>query len=453
MTPRSLSPATRREVSALLRLAVPVVTVQVGMMLMGVVDAMMLGRVSAEALAAGALGNTVAFGVLMLPMGILMGLDPLITQAFGADDMARVGVHMRRGAALAVVLTVPVSVVLARTEPLLELLGQVEGVRGPAASYMRWLIPGNLAFLLFGVARQTLQGMSRVWPAVAAIVVANLFNGVANYALVFGHFGLPRLEVVGSAMATSMSRWVLLLVLVAIAWPVLGDRLRDGEQPTWRLAAFRRILAIGVPVGLQVSLEVWVFSTVAVLMGSLGATELAGHQIALSLAGLSFMVPLGVAAAATTRVGNALGRGDQPAAALSARLSLILGAGFMACMGVVFSLLPEPLARLYSNQVEVVTMAAALIPIAGAFQIADGTQVVGAGVLRGTADTRFPAILAFVGYWLLGLPAGLLLAFRLAYGPQGLWWGLTLGLASVAALFLIRIRVRFAAEIPLVVHD
>ena len=312
---------------------------------------------------------------------------------------------------------------------------------------MRALIPGNAAFLLFGVVRQVLQGMNIVRPAFFAIVLANLGNVVANWALIFGHLGLPALGVAGAAYATSLARWMMLVFLVLVSLRVLKPYQRPPGDGALRLAAFRRLFALGVPVGFQIALEMWVFGTVAVIMGSIGATELAGHQIALNLAALSFMVPLGLAGASAARVGNAIGSGDQERARRAARISLTLGASVMAFFGLLFAAIPEHLARLFTPDRAAIEMAAMLLPIAAAFQIADGTQVVGAGILRGTADTRFPAIIAFLGYWVLGLPIGLLLAFPLGWGPRGLWWGLTLGLASVAAMFVIRIRVRFRGHI------
>jgi MATE family multidrug resistance protein len=299
---------------------------------------------------------------------------------------------------------------------------------------------------VFGVVRQVLQGMNIVRPAFFAIMLANLGNVVANWALIFGHFGIPAFGVAGAAYATATARWMMLLFLVLVSIRVLR-RYRHVPQDALRLPAFRRLFTLGVPVGFQIGLEMWVFGAVAVIMGSIGATELAGHQIALNLSALSFMVPLGLAGAAAARVGNAIGSGDQERARRAARIALTLGASVMAGFGLVFALLPEQLARLFTPDRAAIEMAALLLPIAAAFQIADGTQVVGAGILRGTADTRFPAIIAFIGYWVLGLPVGLLLAFRFGWGPQGLWWGLTLGLASVAAMFVTRIRIRFRGQI------
>ena len=437
----------RGELRSLASLAFPVICTQLGIMLMGTVDVMVLGRLSKEALAAGALGHATSFGMLIFPMGILLGLDPLIAQAYGAGEHERIKGHLWRGSIIAILMSIPISIVMWDCEWLLGLMGQKEPLRSQAATYMRALMPGNAAFLLFAVFRQVLQGMGIVRPALFAIIVANITNLVSNWVFVFGHFGMPALGVAGSAYSTAISRWLMLFFLILVSIRVLRRYRHAPGGGALRPAAFRRLFAIGLPVGFQISLEMWVFGTVAVIMGSLGSTELAGHQIALQLAALSFMVPLGLAGAAASRVGNAIGRGDQERARRAARLSLTLGASVMVFFGLLFALIPEQLARLFTPDRSAIQMAALLLPIAAAFQIADGTQVVGAGILRGTADTRFPAIIAFIGYWVLGLPVGLLLAFTLGWGPRGLWWGLTLGLASVAVMFVTRIRVRFRGQI------
>ncbi|MCP4657415.1 MAG: MATE family efflux transporter [bacterium] len=435
----------RTETAAVVRLAVPVVLVQLGMMIMGTVDSMMLGRVSEEALAAGALGNTVHLALVIVPMGILMALDPLVAQAYGAGDHRRISRHLKQGLVMALVLVVPLSLVMWNMRDALRLLGQQPGIAEAGAAYIRAVIPGSWAFLLFVVVRQTLQAMSVVRPTLIAIVVANGVNLLANYVLVFGHWGAPALGVVGSACATSISRWVMLLLVVALARPWLR-RYWLGELPDLR--SYWRHLKLGVPIGIQLSLEMWVFSAVALLMGHLSARALAGHQIALNLVALSFMVPLGISGAAATRVGNAVGRRDMPGARLAAAVCIVLGAATMSISALLFWRVPEFLSRLFTPDSGVVAMAASLLPIAALFQVFDGIQVVGVGVLRGAADTRAPALIALLGFWGLGLPLGWSLAFRWGQGPEGLWWGLTTGLFAVAILLSARVRVRFASGIP-----
>jgi len=452
----------RTELRAVVCLAVPVVLTHLGMMLMGIVDVMMLGRYSELALAAGALGNSIFIALLMLPMGVLMSLDPLVSQAFGAEDHPRVARFLRQGLVMAVLLAVPMSAVMWPLEGPLEILGQRPEIVGSSAGYLRMLVPGNVAYLLFIAVRHGLQAMSVVRPAVLAMVFANLVNVVANYALIYGNFGFPALGVAGSAAATSLARWTLLLTLVAASWPTLRRYLRPAEAPgrgdarvarqsvareeipRFEPRILRRMLYLGFPIGMQLSIEIWFFVTVALLMGNLGTRELAAHQVALSLAAFSFMVPLGISGAAATRVGNAIGRGGLPGAQRAAAVCLGLGAAVMTVSAAAFWLFPGFLGRLFTDEPGVLEVAVVLIPIAALFQIFDGLQVVAFGALRGAGDTRLPAALALVGFWLLGLPLGLLLAYRAGLGPRGLWWGFTIGLGAVAVLLIWRLLVRFS---------
>ncbi len=439
----------RLEVGAVVRLAAPVILVQVGMVLMGAVDTMMLGRVSATELAAGALGNALSIAVIWSFIGILLAIDPMAAQAFGAGDHRRIGRVLCRGVAMAGLLSVPATLIVVNLGSILEavasvlpFLAQPEPVMPIATAYFRGLGPGVVAFLLFMCLRQTLQAMSIVWPALVSIAVANVFNAIANWALIFGNLGFPAMGARGSAFATSASRWMMFLVLAAFGWRYLRLYMRGWRLAWLRARALRPFFAVGLPISVQVSLEVWVFTTAAVLMGQLGEAQLAGHQVAISLASISFMVPLGFAGAATTRVGNAIGRRDPLGARRSAGVCLALGTGVMFLFALLFVLFPGLFARMFSDVPEVVEVAAVLIPLAGLFQIADGAQVAAAGVLRGAADTRFPAAVALVGYWLLGMPAGAWLAFERGLGPAGLWWGLTFGLVFVAVLLAFRVRVR-----------
>ena len=436
-----------RELDAVVRLALPVVAVQLGLMFMGVVDTMMLGRVSAGALAAGALGDAVSFTLLVGAMGVLMAIDPLVSQAHGAEDREAVAAHLERGLVLALALAVPLMLFFWNVRPFLSRLGEPPALVLGSTAFIRGSVSGVIPFLLSIVLRQTLQGMGIVRPAVVAMLVGNLVNAAGDYVLIFGHFGMPALGVAGSAYATSIGRWIMLATLLVSARKALGPYFRGFTRHAFAWRAHGTHLKLGMPIGIHYSLELSIFTAVALLMGRLGVQELAGHQITLNLSAISFMVPTGVAAAASTRVGNAIGRGDMPGARRAAAVSLGLGAGVMGLFGLLFALAPRFLARLYSADPGVLAMAAALIPIAAAFQVFDGIQVVGAGVLRGSADTRTPALVALVGYWVLGLPLGALLAFRLGLGPRGLWWGLTLGIVIVAVLLLARIARRFRGNI------
>jgi MATE family multidrug resistance protein len=429
----------------MVRLAVPVVTIQVGMMLMGVVDTVMVGHLSAVALATAALGHLYFFGVAVFAMGTLMVLDPVVAQAVGARDEIGITRGIQRGLLLGAILAVPSCIVLLIARPLLALADQPAEVVPLAAKYILALTPGVLPFFLFIVLRQSLQALKRTGPIVAAIVAANLTNAALNWVLIYGH-GTQAMGVLGSAWATSISRWVLLLMLIGLAWTELRPRLGRATPEVMQLAPLGRMLRLGLPIGLQYVLEFGAFAFVALMMGWLGTRQMAGHQVAINLASLTFMVPLGVGDAASVLVGHAVGRGDPDGARGSARAALACGAAFMCGTGVVFLAVPHALAGLYSDDAAVVAVAATLVRLAGVFQVFDGLQVVAGGILRGMGQTRVPMVVNALGYWLLGLPVSWLLGFRAGWGPVGLWWGLVVGLAVVATVLLTRVRLALARQ-------
>ena len=443
VAPQSVRRASATEWRAMATIAAPVVVVQVGLMLMGVVDTLMVGRVNATALAAVALGNLYFFNAIVIPMGALMVLDPLVSQAVGANDDIAVTRAIQRGLFLALAFGVIATLIMLPVAPLLRLFRQPAEVIPQARMYVHVSAWSMIPFLAFVVLRQSLQALHRVAPIVYTIIVANTLNAVLNYVLIFGHFGFPRLEVAGAAIATVIGRWFMFVALAIVGWRELRPYLArlDRHALTW--APLRRMLALGVPIGFQQFLEYSAFAAVGLMMGTFGAVEVASHQIALNLAALTFMVPLGVAAAASVRVGNAVGAADEPRSRRAARIAYLLGGGFMTTTAVLFLLLPRQLAGLYTADLAVIGITAALIPIAGIFQVFDGMQAVGAGVLRGLGDTRVPLIAMLSGYWLIGVPVSVFLGFRTPLGPPGLWWGFVAGLASVAVFLLIRVRVLF----------
>ena len=434
---------TTAEWKALTSLAVPLVIVQVGMMLMGVVDTLIIGRVSPDALAAVALGNLYFFNCIVIPMGTLMALDPLVAQGVGAKDDLAVSRAVQRGLLLSLVLGLFATLAMLPAEGFLRWFGQPAQVIPDATTYIHISAWTMAPFLTFVVIRQTLQALHRVAPIVWTIVIGNVLNAFLNWVLIFGHLGAKPMGVAGSAIATLIARWVMFLLLLAIGWKDLRpfmhtlDRSTFGWRPLWRM------LALGLPIGFQQALEFSAFAAVGLLMGTFGAVQVAAHQVALNLAALTFMVPLGVGAAAAVRVGHAIGSGDQGRAKLAARLSYVVGAAFMVSTAALFLLFPDELASLYSSDSTLIAVAGVLIPIAGVFQVFDGMQAVGAGVLRGLGDTRVPLIAMLLGYWLIGVPVSLYLAFRTGIGPQGLWWGFVAGLAAVALFLLWRVRTLF----------
>jgi MATE family multidrug resistance protein len=443
---------SRADIAKMTRLAIPVVVVQVGMMLFGVVDTMVVGRLSSQALAAVALGHVAVITISSFGVGVLLGIDPLLNQALGARDRNAFRRSVQRGFILAAVLMIPSILFLLPIGAILALLGQPAETVPLAAAYSHISIPGLLPFYGWVVLRLALQAMGRLRHIVATVIAVNIFNLVADWALVFGAGPIPQLGPLGSAWASTIARTLLFVILLSVdrkdLWPLLRF-----ERASFELGPLLKTARLGIPIGFNLQLEIMAFSVIALLMGGLGTITMAAHQVAINLASLTFMVPLGVSQATAVRVGNAIGRGDSGGARRAASAGLILGAGFMTLTAALFIGIPVWLARAYTSVEEVLLLASMLIPIAGFFQVFDGLQVVAAGVLRGAGDTRVPLVVNILGFWLVGLPTSLVLGFRLGYGPQGLWWGIVAGLIAVATFLLARVAFKLRGEIARVEVD
>lgn len=437
----------------MLRLALPVAAVQLGLMAMGVVDTIMVGHVSPAALAATALGNLYFFMAGIFGQGTLMALDPIVSQAVGARDESAVARAVQRGLVLALALTVLTCAAFVPVESVFALLRQPAEVIPDAASYVRVAIPGVFPFYAFVVFRQSLQAMGRVAPVLWTVLAANALNALLNWIFIFGNLGVPPLGVAGASVATSISRWAMALLLIAVSGPELRRYMTRWLPESGALRPLSRMLRLGLPIGVQYLLEYGAFAAAALLMGVLGTIQMAAHQIAINLASFTFMVPLGVSTATAVLVGQAIGAGDEARARRSAVAGIACGTAFMGASALAFRLFPEALAGAYTGDATVLALAATLIPIAGVFQVFDGVQAVAAGVLRGIGDTHAPAVINVVGFWLIGLPVSWTLAFRLGGGAVGLWWGIVVGLATVATILLVRVRMRLARTMRRVVID
>ncbi|MEY2980531.1 MAG: putative multidrug resistance protein MdtK [Planctomycetota bacterium] len=426
-----------------LRLAAPIVAVQLGQMGLGLVDVLMVGRSSDAALAGIALGNMVVWMLLGFGSGVVAALDPVLSQAYGAGRTDAIRAGTQRGLALAVALGIAVSLLALGTGPILTLLDQPEEVRPLAADYVRWSIPGMVPLLVFAALRQSLQALSTIRPVLWTMLVANVLNAALNEVFIFGRLGMPALGLRGSALASDVSRLWMAIGLAWAGWPLLRDRLRPFDRAHLHPRAWLDLLRIGTPIGAQFLMEMGAFSAAMVFIGHIGAEQVAGHKVALTLASTSFMVPVGIGAAAAVRVGYAVGRRDEAGFRRAACVGIGMGAGTMAVFGGLFLMFPHELARLFTDSAAIVPIAATLIPFAGVFQVFDGIQAVGIGVLRGLADTRFALIVNVLGYWVLAVPLGYWLAFPQGLGAAGLWWGLTLGLALVAVVVGLRVLWHF----------
>lgn len=435
------------------QVAIPVVLINVGLQAMGVVDTLMVGKLGGAAIAAVALGNFYVFNVSVFGIGLLFSIDPVVAQAVGAGDRDGVARGVQRGLVLAMAISVFVMAALVPGEWLLSALDQPPDVVRETAVYARRRLLGIVPFYLFAVLRQTLQAMGPVRPVIIAAVIGNVVNAACNWLLIFGHAGAPALGVEGSGYATAVATWVMAVALWWMSWPVVRNTMFPwrAESITW--TPMWRMLRIGVPIGVQWFFESFAFGLTALFMGWMGVASLAGHEIALNMAALTFMVPLGVSGAAAAVVGRAIGRGDMAAARRDAVAAIACGVGFMCLSAVVFIVAPEWLTSWYTDEAATVTIAVALIPLAGWFQVFDGLQAVTSGVLRGTGDTRVPAILHLVAFWGVGIPLGYYLGFHTSWRERGLWLGLVAGLAAAALLQSARVSRRLQSDIARVSID
>ncbi len=429
----------RRELSTLVRLSAPAVGAQVGGMLLGAVDVVMLGHYSAKALAAVAVANVWVWGTIVLGEGIVRGIEPIVAQAHGARDGERAALALQHGLVLALATSIPVALLWLATEPVLLAAGQDPELAHAARRYVWIQIPSIPFHAAWMALRGWLMGRGLMQAPMWVVLAANVWHALLNWALIFGNLGAPELGVAGASLSTCLTRILNCLALVAL---VRGLELQNGAWRPWsreaiRLAGLRRPFALGLPYGLQIAFEVWAFSGATLLAGRLGVDAVASHQVVLNMASLSFMVPMGIAFGAGARVGNLAGEGDADGVRRATRVALGLGAGAMACFGALFVLLRHELPALYTPERHLVESCALILPIAAAFQVFDGVQVVSAGILRGMGRTQATAVANAVGYYALGLPVGAWLAFGAGFGLAGIWWGLALGLAAVAGSLAI----------------
>jgi multidrug resistance protein, MATE family len=436
------------ELKALVRLAVPLAFAQVGQVSMGFVDVAVVGRLGAVPLAAVGLGNGIYFTLCVVGLGVMLGLDPLVAQAIGAREEERARRLLWQGMWLALGVGVALSLPIAALTLLLQPLGVANDVARETTAYTLTRLPSLVPLLAYAGIRSYLQAHRHTLPLVVAVVVANLANFALDYVLVFGGAAvpfvgsalaaIPSLGAAGAALATVVCT-ILQLAIVA-HWGVRAIPIRETSSSLRRpvRSDIQLALNVGGPVGLQMGAEVGVFALAGFLAARIGAEAAAAHQVALTLASVSFCAAVGVASAGAVRVGHAIGAADAIRTRRSGMLAFAVGGGFMALCALGFLLWPRTLASLLADEPEILAEVVPLLAVAAAFQISDGLQAVGAGVLRGAGDTRFAFLANLSGHYVVGLPIALFAGVVLQKGVLGLWYGLAAGLTAVAFTLLIR---------------
>ncbi len=421
-------------------LAYPVMLSQLGQVAVGVADSMMVGRLGALELAASSLANSIFFVILMFGIGISMGLTPLVSKSFGKGKTHQISRLFSNSLLINFSTSLVLFGIILLFSQNLSVLNQPKEVEVLALPFLSIITASLVPLMVFQTFKQFLEGLSQTKQAMFITIAANLVNVFLNWLLIWGYWGFPELGFLGAAWATLISR-VLMMVLMG-AYVLYSKRFADfglrilGFKPNWTLC--QRILKIGIPTGFQFIFEVSAFSAAAIMMGWIGVNALAGHQIALNLASISYMMATGLATAGMIRVSHYIGKEDYKGMREAGMVAFGMVATFMFVCALVFFLLRFFLPTLYIDDPQVISLAASLLVLAGLFQLSDGIQVVGLGVLRGLEDVKVPTIVTFLAYWGLGLPLGYLLAFKMGFAEKGIWIGLLIGLTLTAGMLLYR---------------
>jgi multidrug resistance protein, MATE family len=438
----------RREFRPMLRLAAPLALAELGWMAMGIVDTMMAGPLGPAAVGAGILGNMVFYPLAASFIGLLLGMDTLVAQSFGARDPRDGRRTLVNGLWLSMALT-PVSVVLTMGSiPLIRAAGANPKVMAECVPYMENLAWGLLPLYVFSALRRYLQAVNAVKAVTFVLVSANVVNFVGDWALMYGHLGAPAMGLAGSGWSTSISRVYMAVVMAAA---VVWEERKSGRaalaiswRPDW--TRMRALIGLGLPATGQIAFEGLVFGVVTVLAAKLDEVSLAAHGIAVQVIATTFMVPLGISSAAAVRVGHAVGRRDERGAAAAGWSALAIAALFMGAAGIALWTVPRWIVRLFIADASVIAAGVTLLRIAAFFELFDGLQVVATGALRGLGDTRAPMVAHFIGYWVIGMPVVYVLCFPLGWGAPGIWVGLSTALILIGAALVLVWRARLRSS-------
>jgi MATE family multidrug resistance protein len=441
----------KREITETLKMAYPIIIGQLGHMMMGVTDSVMVGKIGAAPLAASAVAHGLFMLFMIFGIGVSMALSPLTAMSRGAGNNQACGVVFRQGLLVNIFTGLLLCVAAFYAAPILNHLNQPAEIVDQGIAYMRILAFSVIPVMLFQTGKQFSEGLSIMRPAMVITLLANIINIFANWILIYGNLGFQPMGLPGAGWATFYTRLLmgvvfLIYVLKARCFKPFGVHLHFRKIDR---RIIKRILKIGIPGGLQYFFEVGAFVGSAIIIGWLGTNDLAAHQIAINLASISFMCALGISSAAGIRVGYAAGKKNILETRQSGFIAFILAGTVMGSFGVVFILLRFFLPSLYVDDWQVIKIAGSLLIIAALFQISDGIQAVGIGVLRGLADAKIPMVITFIAYWVIGLPGGYLLGFTFGFGVVGIWVSLFVALSVSALLLSLRFNQKSKQAIEL----
>lgn len=421
-------------------LAYPVVLSQLGHVLVGTADSVMVGRVGTAELAAVSVANAVFSVTMMFGIGVSFGLTPLVAQSDGEGNHRSSMRFMKHSFVINVIFGIILFSFLLFGGYILDVLDQPKEVVVLAKPYLAVIGFSLLPFMVFQTFKQFAEGLSLTKQAMYITLGANVINIVLNYILIFGKLGFEPMGLLGAGWATLISRIIMAIGMVYFVRHYRKFQVywKYFKVTVWNAVSFKQLLNLGVPTGFQYIFEVGAFASAAIMIGWMGAVPLASHQVAMNLASISYMMATGISAAATVRVGNQLGQRDIPTMRIAAFTCFLMAIIFMSFTGLLFMGLNDYLPMLYTSDQEVIPIASSLLIIAALFQLSDGIQVVGLGALRGMGDVKLPTAVTFMAYWVIGLPAGYLLAFILGLQEKGVWYGLLIGLSVTAVILFIR---------------
>ena len=421
-------------------LAYPVIIGQLGIIMMGVVDSLMVGKLGAVPLAAAALVNSLFFLIIIIGLGVSQVVTPLVAISVGAKRFEQCGIYFRQSLLINLALGVLLVIIIYLFADILKYLNQPIAVVAYAEAYMKILSVSVFPLMLFQSYKQFIEGLSYTKPAMVVTLLANIVNVFGNWVFIFGKLGMPELGLDGAGISTLFCRVFMGLALMVYVMKKEKYKIYDVNFHFRNInfPIIKKILRLGLPSGFQYFFEIGAFSFAIIMIGWLGAKQLAAHQIAINLASISYMAVLGISTAGGIRVGNAVGRQNIDEVRRAGFTALLSGSFIMITAGIIFILMRNLLPSLYIQDQKVIEIASSLLIIAALFQISDGVQAVGLGILRGLTDVKIPTMITFISYWIIGLPVGYLLGFNFKIGVLGIWIGLLLGLTSSALLLTYR---------------